>query len=87
MPTYTFRNKNTGETWNDFMSISKMETYLSENPDVQQVLTTINIVDPVGIGVTKPPADFQKYILGKVKEVAGAHNPAIEKRWHIAREH
>ena len=87
MPTYTFRNKNTGETWNDFMSISNMEKYLNENPDVEQMLTTINIVDPVGIGVTKPPADFQKYILGKVKEVPGAHAPTIEKRWHIPREH
>ena len=86
MPTYTFRNKTTGEVHNDFMSIAKMEEYLKENPDIVQVLTTLNLVDPVGIGVSKPPADFQKYVLGRVKEVAGAHNPAIEKRWSIARE-
>ena len=87
MPTYTFRNKNTGEVHNDFMSISKMEEYLKDNPDIVQVLNTLTIVDPVGIGVTKPPSDFQKYVLGKVKDAPGAHNPAIEKRWTIAREH
>jgi hypothetical protein len=46
----------------------------------------MNIVDPVGIGVSKPPADFQKYVLGKVKE-ANPHADAVaSKRWNIPRE-
>ena len=27
MPIYTFRNKKTGEEWEDLMSISEMETF------------------------------------------------------------
>jgi len=32
MPTYNFRNKTTGETFEKFMSISARELFLSENP-------------------------------------------------------
>jgi hypothetical protein len=47
----------------------------------------MNVVDPVGIGVTKPPADFQKHVLGRIKEaVPGTSKKAIEKRWHIPKE-
>jgi hypothetical protein len=47
----------------------------------------MNLVDPVGIGVSKPPADFQKYVLGKVKAAApGANKDVFEKRWQIAKE-
>ena len=46
----------------------------------------MNLVDPVGIGVTKPPSDFQKYVLGKVAKVPGADKAKLEKRWHIPKE-
>ena len=36
MPTYRFVNNETGEEYEDFMSISALETYLSENPNVTQ---------------------------------------------------
>ena len=38
MPTYRFQNVETGEEYEDFMSISALETYLSENPNVTQLL-------------------------------------------------
>lgn len=85
MPTYHFKNKNTGEEFQDFMSISAKETYLEENPHIEQVLTSLNLVDPVGIGITKPPSDFSKYVLGRIKEASPG--PALEKRWTIQREH
>lgn len=86
MPTYHFKNKNTEEQFEDFMSISAKEKYLEENPHIEQLLTALNLVDPVGIGVTKPPSDFSKYVLGRIKET----NPLgdkLEKRWTIQREH
>lgn len=85
MPTYQFKNKTTGEEFEDFMSISAKEKYLEENTDIDQMLTSLNIVDPVGIGVTRPPSDFSKYVLGRIKEAAPG--PALEKRWTIQREH
>lgn len=86
MPTYHFKNKKTGEEFQDFMSISTKEKYLIENPDIEQLLTTLNLVDPVGIGVTKPPSDFSKYVLGRIKE-SNPLGDKLEKRWTIQREH
>lgn len=86
MPRYSFENKTTGEEYEIDMPYSELEKYLAENENVQQTFR-MNIVDPVGIGVTKPPADFQKYVLGRVKEAApGASKKALEKRWHIPKE-
>jgi hypothetical protein len=85
MPTYQFKNKDTGQEFEDFMSISSKEKFLEENQNIEQVLTALNIVDPVGIGVTRPPSDFSKYVLGRIKETAPG--PALEKRWTIQREH
>lgn len=86
MPTYSFRNTQTGEEFDDFMSISAKEKYLEENPHIQQVLTQINIVDPTGIGVSRPPSDFSKHVLGKVAQMPGSNKAAMEKRWTIPRE-
>jgi len=85
MPIYSFANKNTGEEYELTMKYEELEIYLKEHPEVDQTFR-MNLVDPVGIGVTKPPSDFSKYVLGKVKQVPGAHNPAIEKRWTIPKE-
>jgi hypothetical protein len=39
------------------------------------------------MGITKPPSDFQKYVLGRIKETApGAKKDVLEKRWHIPKE-
>ena len=39
MPTYEFRNKQTGETFERFMSMSSREQFLQANPDLEQILT------------------------------------------------
>lgn len=38
MPTYTFRNKATGEEWDEFLSFSAREDLL-EDPNIEQVPT------------------------------------------------
>jgi hypothetical protein len=85
MPVYTFVEKSSGEEFDQVLSYDEMIQYLQDNPEVQQVFR-MNLVDPVGIGITKPPADFMKNVIGKVKQAPGAHNPAIEKRWTVPRE-
>jgi len=83
MPNYTFEKD--GEQYNLTLTYDELIKYLEENPDVSQVFS-MNVVDPVGIGVSKPPADFMKNVIGKVKELPGANKSQLEKRWHIPKE-
>lgn len=86
MPTYSFHDTETEEEFELQMSYEELKEFLADNPKVNQTFR-MNIVDPVGIGVTKPPADFQKYVLGRIKEkVPGAQKSVLEKRWHIKKE-
>ena len=39
MPTYEFRNKDTGEVTELFMKISDREQYLKDNPHLEQTMT------------------------------------------------
>ena len=85
MPVYSFENPETGEAYDLTMSYSELDQYLKDHPEVHQVFR-MNLVDPVGIGISKPPSDFSKYVLGKVKHVPGADTSTIEKRWSIPKE-
>ena len=38
MPSYDFRNKDTGEVFGRFMKIADKEQYLIENPNIEQAL-------------------------------------------------
>jgi len=58
MPIYTFRDKSTGETFTESMKISDRETYLSENPHIEQVLTAVAFGDSVRLGVRKTDDSF-----------------------------
>ena len=40
MPIYTFRNKNTGEDFDQNMMISELDTFLEENDHLEQIITT-----------------------------------------------
>lgn len=50
MPTYDFRNKQTGEITERIMSISERTQYLADNPHIEQVLLSAPQVnaDPIG---------------------------------------
>ena len=83
---YSFIDTETEEEFEVEMPYDELKAFLEANPKLNQTFR-MNIVDPVGAGISKPPSDFQKYILGKVKEKApGANKAALEKRWHIPRE-
>ena len=47
MPSYTFRDKKTDETWDNMMTIAEMETYLEQNPHIKQAIKSLNIVGGV----------------------------------------
>lgn len=86
MPNYTYKNKVTGEEMTVNMSMAEHETYLDDKPDWEQMILVANFVDPVSIGVTKPPSDFQKYILGRVKSAVPQADAVASKRWDIPKE-
>ena len=44
MPTYSFRDKNTGECFDLFMSISELDKYLEEHPDYEKLLSAPNFL-------------------------------------------
>ena len=86
MPYYTFRNKTTDEEVTVSMTMAEHDTYLDDKLDWEQVVTVPNFVDPVSIGVTKPPSDFQKYVLGRVKASVPQADAVASKRWDIPKE-
>ena len=45
MPTYNFKNKKTGDQWQEMMSNSEREKLLNDNPDIIQLL-----INPVSLG-------------------------------------
>ena len=86
MPNYTYKNKVTNEEVTVSMTMAEHETYLDDKPDWEQMILTANFVDPIRIGVTKPPADFQKYVLGRVKASVPHSDAVASKRWDIPKE-
>ena len=86
MPNYSYRNKITGEEKIVNMTMAEHDTYLDDKPDWEQMIIAANFVDPVSIGVTKPPADFQKYVLGRVKAAVPHADAVASKRWDIPKE-
>jgi hypothetical protein len=82
---YTFEDRDTQDQFELDMTYDELMLFLEDNKQLYQIFR-MNIVDPVGIGVTRPPSDFQKYVLGKVKTVPGAQADVIEKRWQIKKE-
>jgi hypothetical protein len=85
MPIYSFKIKDTGKEYEMTLSYDEMIKHLEDNPEVNQTFR-MNLVDPVGIGITKPPSDFQKYVLGKVKATTPGASAVANKRWNIPKE-
>lgn len=65
MPTYKFLNNETGEEFEDFMSISALDVYLSENPHYTQLVNGAPLIAS-GRGMGKPENGFRD-ILKEIK--------------------
>ena len=83
---YSFEDTETGEEFELNMTYEQLKEFLVDFPNLNQTFR-MNLGDPVGLGITKPPSDFSKYVLGRIKEATpGAKKDVIEKRWHIPKE-
>lgn len=67
MPLYDFRNKDTGEVFEKFMSISAKEEYLKDNPNIESMLGMNALIDPVRLGVRRADNGF-KEVLQRIHE-------------------
>lgn len=64
MPTYNFRDSETGEETEVFMKISELDEFKKNNPNLQQYLTGAPAVsyDSVGLGVRKTDDSFNSLL-------------------------
>lgn len=68
MPTYNFRNINTGEEFEVSMKIADLDAYKEANPELQQFLTGAPALgDSVRLGLRKPDEGFRD-VLRNVKD-------------------
>ena len=81
---YSFEDNDTSEEFTLEMTYDELKEFLKSNPNVSQTFV-MNLGDPIRMGVTKPPSDFSKYVLGKVKETHPLGG-AVERRYTIPKE-
>jgi hypothetical protein len=67
MPTYQFRNRETGEDSEAFMSISALEKYKADHPELDVIIGSTNIVSGTDM---KPDQGFRDVL----KEIKSKHN-------------
>jgi hypothetical protein len=44
MPTYTFKDTNTGEVFDKFLKISELDEYSESNPHLEKVISAPNLI-------------------------------------------
>ena len=66
MPTYDFKNTQTGEVWEERMSISERDEILKTIPHIAPVLTTPKI--DTGVDGLRKPDDSFRDILRNIKK-------------------
>lgn len=71
MPTYKFRNKETGEVFEKWMLMAEREPYLEANPDLIQMPTMLNSVSEVGDFQNKTDGGWNE-VLTRVSKVPGS---------------
>jgi hypothetical protein len=67
MPTYEFKNKDTGEVFEKIMSYEKKVKFLKENPNVQSHYTTLNIDYDGGSSVLSKAGSGWKEVQDRIK--------------------
>lgn len=65
MPTYSFRDKTTGEIFDKILRISEREQFLTDHPNLEQVLTQAPQINANTIGGNQHRKAF-KEVLNKI---------------------
>lgn len=74
MPTYSFINKETGEEFDIMMSMSELDSYKVNNPQLEQTIKSAPaLADPTRLGIRKPDSGFRD-VLKRIKKASGRGN-------------
>lgn len=68
MPTYVFRNKETGEQFEKIMKISELDSFRAENPQLETVIQSVAFGDPTKLSTTRKFDSGFKEVLQKIHE-------------------
>lgn len=77
MPTYCFRNNDTGEVHEEMMKMDDREKYLKDHPELTQVLEMPGIVSGTD-GLRKPDDSFRD-ILRNIKKKHSSNKNTMNK--------
>lgn len=66
MPTYNFRNKETGSITEEFLRISNLDQYKQDNPNLEQIIVSAPAMSYAGTK-TKPSDGFRD-VLRRIKK-------------------
>lgn len=72
MPTYTFRDKETGEQFDRIMKIADREQFLADNPNLETIIGAPSIGDSVRLGVRKHDQGFKEVLQKIHSKTAGS---------------
>jgi hypothetical protein len=73
MPTYTYVNKVTGETWEEFSTIATMEEKLEANRDLDVLCGLPHMGDPMRFGKISKRPDNHSHFRDVIKTIKSKH--------------
>lgn len=60
MPTYSFKDTETGEEFDKMLKLAERESFLEDNPNLKQVITgSAPLIDSARLGRAKPDQGFR----------------------------
>ena len=68
MPTYVFRNKETGEQFDKILKMSELDSYRAENPQLETVIQAVAFGDPTKLSSSRKFDSGFKEVLQKIHE-------------------
>lgn len=68
MPTYVFRNKETGEQFEKIMKMSELDPFRQENPQLETVIQAVAFGDPTKLTTTRKFDSGFKEVLQRIHE-------------------
>jgi hypothetical protein len=68
MPTYVFRNKETGEQFEKILKMSELDSFRAENPQLETVIQAVAFGDPTKMSTTRKFDSGFKEVLQKIHE-------------------
>ena len=68
MPTYVFRNKETGEQFEKILKIAELDSFREENPQLETVIQAVAFGDPTKLSSTRKFDTGFKEVLQKIHE-------------------